>query len=73
MLVPLTQSVYVAGELADTERVLLDIGTGYFMEVRRHRTLNPGTAVFGGIPLSDRIPLTGCCTHDMFRVQGHWV
>ena len=35
MLVPLTQSVYVAGELANTDRVLLDIGTGYFMEVRR--------------------------------------
>lgn len=35
MLVPLTQSVYVAAELADTEHVLLDIGTGYFMEVPR--------------------------------------
>lgn len=34
MLVPLTQSVYVAAELANTEHVLLDIGTGYFMEVR---------------------------------------
>ena len=34
MLVPLTQSVYVAGELADTDHILLDIGTGYFVEVR---------------------------------------
>ena len=32
MLVPLTQSVYVAGELADTDRILLDIGTGYFVQ-----------------------------------------
>jgi len=32
MLVPLTQSVYVAGELADTDRILLDIGTGYFAQ-----------------------------------------
>ena len=42
MLVPLTQSVYVAGELADNERVMLDIGTGYFMEVPPPcRTLYP--------------------------------
>ena len=34
MLVPLTQSLYVPGELADTEHVLVDIGTGYFVEVR---------------------------------------
>ena len=35
MLVPLTQSLYVPGELADTDHVLVDIGTGYFVEVRR--------------------------------------
>jgi len=34
MLVPLTQSLYVPGELADTDHVLVDIGTGYFVEVR---------------------------------------
>ncbi len=34
MLVPLTQSLYVPGELADTNHVLVDIGTGYFVEVR---------------------------------------
>ena len=33
MLVPLTQSLYVPGELASTETVLVDIGTGYFVEV----------------------------------------
>ena len=37
MLVPLTQSVYVAADLASTDHVLLDIGTGYFMEVPRPR------------------------------------
>lgn len=30
ILVPLTNSMYVAGRLADTENVLVDIGTGYF-------------------------------------------
>lgn len=33
MLLPLTQSLYVEGELADAENVLIDIGTGYFLEV----------------------------------------
>ncbi|KAK3249060.1 hypothetical protein CYMTET_41492 [Cymbomonas tetramitiformis] len=32
MLVPLTSSLYVAGELAGTDTVLIDIGTGYFVE-----------------------------------------
>ena len=32
MLVPLTPSVYVAGRLAEQDKVLVDIGTGYFVE-----------------------------------------
>mmetsp|Transcript_4621 Transcript_4621/g.13284 ORF Transcript_4621/g.13284 Transcript_4621/m.13284 type:complete len:166 (-) Transcript_4621:475-972(-) len=32
MLLPLTQSLYVEGELADAENVLIDIGTGYYLE-----------------------------------------
>ena len=32
MLVPLTSSLYVPGTLGSTEKVLLDIGTGYFVE-----------------------------------------
>ena len=32
ILVPLTTSLYVPGQLVDTSRVLLDIGTGYFLE-----------------------------------------
>lgn len=32
MLVPLTQSLYVPGEILDAEKVLVDIGTGYFIE-----------------------------------------
>ena len=35
MLVPLTQSLYAPGSLGDTGKVLIDIGTGYFVEVRR--------------------------------------
>jgi prefoldin alpha subunit len=31
-MVPLTASLYVSGTLADPSRVVLDIGTGYFVE-----------------------------------------
>ena len=34
-LVPLTSSLYVTGSLGSTETVLIDVGTGYFLEVRR--------------------------------------
>lgn len=34
MLVPLTASLYVAGTLDDADKVLVDVGTGYFIEVR---------------------------------------
>ncbi|KKK26073.1 prefoldin subunit 5 [Aspergillus ochraceoroseus] len=32
ILVPLTSSLYVRGKLADRETVLVDVGTGYFVE-----------------------------------------
>ena len=32
MLVPLTSSLYVPGRLGATDKVLLDVGTGYFVE-----------------------------------------
>jgi len=32
MLVPLTSSLYVPGETAELENVLVDVGTGYFIE-----------------------------------------
>ncbi|KXT06413.1 hypothetical protein AC578_6067 [Pseudocercospora eumusae] len=32
LLVPLTSSLYVPGTLADTETVLVDVGTGFFVE-----------------------------------------
>jgi prefoldin alpha subunit len=34
MMVPLTESLYAPGLLGATDKVLLDIGTGYFVEVR---------------------------------------
>lgn len=37
MLLPLTESLYVGGTLESVESVLLEIGTGYFVEVRRLR------------------------------------
>ena len=33
MLLPLTSAVYVTGQLASHESILLDIGTGYYAEV----------------------------------------
>ncbi|XP_062201527.1 prefoldin subunit 5-like [Phragmites australis] len=32
MLVPLTASLYVPGSLDDAEKILVDVGTGYFIE-----------------------------------------
>jgi prefoldin alpha subunit len=32
MLVPLTSSLYVPGKLGSVDKVLLDVGTGYFVE-----------------------------------------
>ncbi|XP_076029199.1 prefoldin 5 [Oratosquilla oratoria] len=32
ILVPLTSCMYVPGTIADSERVLLDVGTGYYVE-----------------------------------------
>lgn len=33
MLLPLTGSLYVTGRVASVEKVIVDIGTGYFAEV----------------------------------------
>jgi prefoldin alpha subunit len=32
ILVPLTQSLYVPGRMADMNKVLIDVGTGYYVE-----------------------------------------
>ena len=32
MLVPLTQSLYVPGELGDPDQLLVELGTGYYIE-----------------------------------------
>eukprot|EP00291_Cryptomonas_curvata_P013487 CAMPEP_0172183248 /NCGR_PEP_ID=MMETSP1050-20130122/18874_1 /TAXON_ID=233186 /ORGANISM="Cryptomonas curvata, Strain CCAP979/52" /LENGTH=109 /DNA_ID=CAMNT_0012856833 /DNA_START=175 /DNA_END=500 /DNA_ORIENTATION=- len=32
VMVPITASLYVKGTLAETDRVLVDVGTGYFVE-----------------------------------------
>ncbi|KAH6901470.1 prefoldin subunit 5, partial [Coprinopsis sp. MPI-PUGE-AT-0042] len=35
ILVPLTNSLYVPGKLVDTENVIVDVGTGYFVKKTR--------------------------------------
>lgn len=32
ILVPLTSSLYVKGKMADREKVLVDVGTGFYVE-----------------------------------------
>lgn len=32
ILIPLTSSLYIPGRIKDTENVLVDVGTGYFVE-----------------------------------------
>lgn len=34
ILVPLTSSMYVTGQLTKVERVLVDVGTGYYVEMK---------------------------------------
>ncbi|KAF2401172.1 Prefoldin alpha subunit [Trichodelitschia bisporula] len=36
ILVPLTSSLYVPGKLADTEKVIVDVGTGFYVEKSRN-------------------------------------
>ncbi|CAM9638171.1 unnamed protein product [Phaeothamnion confervicola] len=38
ILVPLTSSLYVPGKIVDANRMLVDVGTGYFAEKDRRRT-----------------------------------
>ena len=40
ILVPLTTSLYVPGRLADSENVIVDVGTGFYVE--KVRTLEIG-------------------------------
>jgi hypothetical protein len=55
-MLPLTPSLYVNGSVASTEKVLVDIGTGYFVEVRARPRRHPPAR---------RLPDTGrtcsCC------------
>ncbi|KAG6836977.1 hypothetical protein H0H93_016930 [Arthromyces matolae] len=39
ILVPLTNSLYVPGKLTDPDRVIVDIGTGYYIEKTRPQAL----------------------------------
>ncbi|KAI9635986.1 Prefoldin subunit-domain-containing protein [Dioszegia hungarica] len=44
VLVPLTSSLYVPGRLADTEMVVVDIGTGYYVRKKRSEAREHYTA-----------------------------
>ncbi|KXN74140.1 Prefoldin alpha subunit [Conidiobolus coronatus NRRL 28638] len=42
MLIPLTSSLYVPGQVKDIEKVIIDVGTGYYVE----KTLDEGIKYF---------------------------
>ncbi|KAF7298360.1 hypothetical protein MKEN_01360600 [Mycena kentingensis (nom. inval.)] len=44
ILVPLTNSLYVPGKLVDTEHVIVDIGTGYFVRKKTKEATDHYTA-----------------------------
>ena len=48
ILVPLTPSLYVPGKLASTDTVLVDIGTGFYVEKVRSSSMDPPVQVVFG-------------------------
>ncbi|KAJ7901134.1 Prefoldin [Mycena olivaceomarginata] len=44
ILVPLTNSLYVPGKLSDPEHVIVDVGTGYFVQKTRAQAVKHYTA-----------------------------
>lgn len=55
MLLPLTESLYVSGTLETIDSVLLEVGTGYYVEVRHrsgHQTLPVLRRALGGQTLA---------------------
>lgn len=43
VLVPLTNSLYVRGELSDPTRVIVDVGTGFYVE--KVLFIRPGASI----------------------------
>ncbi|CED85234.1 prefoldin alpha subunit [Phaffia rhodozyma] len=44
ILIPLTSSLYVPGKLTDTENVIVDVGTGYYVSKTRKEALTHYTS-----------------------------
>lgn len=59
MLVPLTSSLYVPGKLSDVHNVLVDVGTGYYVE--KVSCAPPGN--------SESIQLTSRLVFQSFRIN----
>lgn len=51
ILVPLTSSLYVKGRLADREKVLVDVGTGFYVEKVCLRRIFAFTTLWNGMGL----------------------
>ena len=64
-LVPLTNSLYVPGKLADTDHVIVDIGTGYYVKKVRSHSAPPQDAELTRLSYTD--PCTG---HYALQEQG---
>jgi hypothetical protein len=54
ILVPLTNSLYVPGKLSDPDHVIVDVGTGYYVQKVRHQAhpISPTQLIFSFPPVS---------------------
>ncbi|KAF3904328.1 hypothetical protein AA313_de0202567 [Arthrobotrys entomopaga] len=59
ILIPLTQSLYVPGKLEDTNTVLVDVGTGYYVE----KTTEKATEFY-----SEKIKSVGTNLDDLEKI-----
>nr|GMD13272.1 probable prefoldin subunit 5 [Ipomoea batatas] len=65
MLVPLTASLYVPGTLDDADKVLVDIGTGYYVEKSLMEVYT--------VPFFDDLTSNAVQIYDMFVKGDDWI
>lgn len=66
MLIPLTASLYVPSKLSDPEKVIVDVGTGYFMEKVRARARSQQTRAEARKMYDDKVAFV---TKNMEQLQ----
>ncbi|KAI5477019.1 hypothetical protein MNV49_006977 [Pseudohyphozyma bogoriensis] len=71
ILIPLTSSLYVPGKLKDTENVLVDVGTGYYVEkpTKAAKTLYNGKILTLKSNISASLSFSSVAWHNARAVQ----